>query len=151
MTKNLSEIQYRERVLPGLSFFLSGLALPFISTLIALPFIEELLWLVPTATYAAFLGFGFLLAPVITITKDYLAVGKATIPRSVIGHAIEIKASDAFAERGPKLKANAYIRFQIGVKGLVKIEVLDESDPTPYWLFASRNPDLVISYLNKGN
>jgi hypothetical protein len=92
---------------------------------------------------------GIGLAPTVSLSDKYLQVGRANISTNLISKASEIPASEAFMERGAKLNPKAYFRFQLGVKGLVKVEINDPADPTPYWLFASRNPDLVVGYLNK--
>ncbi len=59
-----------------------------------------------------------------------------------------IEHKDQFLERGHKLSTLAYTRFQIGVKGLVKVELQDENDPTPYWLVATKHPEVLAGYLN---
>jgi hypothetical protein len=48
------------------------------------------------------------------------------------------------------LDTRAFTRFQIGVKSLVKIELVDPQDPTPYWLIATRNPEVLAGLINKG-
>ena len=149
MTPNQFKIIYSERVLPGAAYYLAGLVIPTISTLIALPFLDDLLWLVPALTYGVYLALGILFAPAIKITSQDLQVAKASLPLSFVSDAKEIAVSETFLERGPKLNAKAYFRFQVGVKGLVKVRVNDSNDPTPYWLFSSRNPDLVVRFLNK--
>jgi hypothetical protein len=149
MASNIESSNYSERVVPSLSYFIAGLVIPMISGLIALPFVDELLWLVPTITYGTYVGIGLYLAPRVVITNDSLTVGKATIPRQFVGLTRDIPVAERFAERGSKLDPKAYIRFQVGVAGLVKVEIKDPEDPTPYWLFATRNPDLVTAYLNR--
>jgi len=89
-----------------------------------------------------------LLSPVIELTADTLRVGKAMIPTSALGLATPIRASDAFAERGPKLNARAFIKFQPTVKTLIKIEITDPQDPTPYLLFSTRRAEILANAIN---
>ena len=77
-----------------------------------------------------------------------LQVSRAVIATKHLGLAYVVERQDQFSERGQKLSTLAYTRFQIGVKGLVKIEIVDESDPTPYWLVATRHPEVLAGYLN---
>ena len=80
-------------------------------------------------------------APLIIVTSKELRVGRARIERKLLGPVRVILPGDAFDERGPKLDARAFTSFQASVKGMIRIELLDPSDPTPYWLFSSNNPD----------
>lgn len=149
MTTNSQPPIYQERVIPGLSYFIAGLVIPMISTLISMPFLDEFLWIVPTVTYGTYIAVGLVLAPRIEVNADYLRVGKATIPRKFITTATEIPTAQRFSERGAKLNPAAYFRFQVGVNGLAKVEIRDPEDPTPYWLFATRHPDIIAGYLNR--
>lgn len=87
------------------------------------------------------------LAPVIRIDDQILMVGKAQISRTLIGKAQIIPGAEAFAEKGPRLDARAYLALQGSIKGLVKVEITDPSDPTPYWLFSSAHPEEVVAAL----
>lgn len=89
-----------------------------------------------------------LLSPVIELTDETLSVDKAKIPREALGLATPIKANDSFSERGPKLNARAFIKFQPTVKTLIKIEIIDPQDPTPYLLFSTRRADLLAKAIN---
>lgn len=87
------------------------------------------------------------LAPVIRIDDQILMVGKAQISRKLIGKAEVIPITEAFAEKGPRLDARAYLALQGSIRGLVKVEITDPSDPTPYWLFSSAHPEEVVASL----
>ncbi len=67
-------------------------------------------------------------------------VGKARIPREVVGQVTVIEKSEQFAEKGPKLHARAYVALK-ALDGLVKIENTDTADPTPYILVSTRRPE----------
>lgn len=76
----------------------------------------------------------------IIVTANELIVGKARLPRSILGLAISIPKENQFAEKGPKLDARAFVALK-ALDGLVKIENIDESDPTPYLLISTRYPE----------
>ena len=82
----------------------------------------------------------FALSKRIVVTKRELMVGKAHIPREVLGQVTVIEKSEQFAEKGPKLDARAYVALK-ALDGLVKIENTDAADPTPYILVSTRRPE----------
>lgn len=138
---------YFERVLPRWPAILPVLVIPPISYLTLLPFSEAAgLVLGVTLTLAVLAGIWFA-APQITIDDEHLEVGSATLPRRFIGEISEIEAKDAFAERGINLSPAAYTSFQPSVRTMVKVEILDPDDPTPYWLFSTRNSGLIKQLL----
>jgi hypothetical protein len=83
-------------------------------------------------------------APQIVVTSSTLRVGKAEIHLSNTGKLEIVDAGQTLAQRVPKLDARAYLALQGSVKGLVKLEISDEKDPTPYWLFSSRSPESLL-------
>ena len=88
-------------------------------------------------------------APVITVTNAEISVGKATMPINFVGNVIEIGENEAFAEKGPKLDARAYLALQASRTGLVKIELSDPADPTPYWLVSTGEPEKFLDALKR--
>ncbi|CAB4691630.1 MAG: DUF3093 family protein [Actinobacteria bacterium] len=148
MTKSPVPVSYEERVLPSLGFFVAGLFLPAALFLISLPFALELALGVAVGSYLVFFIFSYLLAPKISVAHHVLHVNNALITKDLLGQTIIVEGKDQFLERGQRLSTLAYTKFQIGVKGLVKIELKDEKDPTPYWLIATRHPEVLASHLN---
>jgi hypothetical protein len=144
-----NQVRYHERVVPGPGAFIPLALIPPTGYLTLSPINEAV---------GVFIGvFGTLLtvalliwlSPVIELTDESLKVGKANVPRSALGKATAILAPEAFAERGPRLHARAFIRFQPTVKTLIKVEVTDPTDPTPYLLFSTRKPELLAKLLNQ--
>jgi len=90
-------------------------------------------------------------SPVIEIQiengKSLLKVAKARIGLSHLGNVTVVPIELARAERGPKLHAKAFVYFQSGVTKLIKVELLDPTDPTPYWLFSTRRPGALAAAL----
>jgi hypothetical protein len=68
-------------------------------------------------------------------------VGKAKLPLKLAGRTLSIPQTEAFAERGPKLDSRAYLALQSSKRGLIKLEIVDPADPTPYWLFSTGDPN----------
>ena len=88
-------------------------------------------------------------SPVIEVDAQGLSVNDIELPHRNIGAVEVISAAQAFEERGPKLNPAAFTRFQASVKSMVKVTVLDDSDPTPYWLFSTRNPEALKQALEQ--
>jgi hypothetical protein len=143
-----SQPLYSERVLPGPGAFIPLALIPPTGYLTLTPINETLGVFIGVFGTALAVGLLIWLAPKIELSKDSLRVGKAIVPRSALGKATAISAANAFAERGPKLNALAFIKFQPTVKTLLKVEVTDPSDPTPYLLFSTRRADALAKLLN---
>jgi hypothetical protein len=140
---------YKERVLPSIYFYIASITLPVSLLLVALPFSEIVsislaLGSIPTVLVLSWLG-----SPLISVTESNLSIGQVSIETKFLGKAEVIRPQDAFQERGVKLDSRAFTKFQIGVKQLVKIEITDPADPTPYWLIATRNPEVIAALINK--
>jgi hypothetical protein len=86
-------------------------------------------------------------APLIVVTANRLQVGKAAIDRTYLGRIELISTEDAFSERGYKLNALAFTSLQSSVRTMLKVEITDNDDQTPYWLFSTRNPEELKSLL----
>jgi hypothetical protein len=136
-------IEFSEKVYPSaLSLLPATLLTPGVA-LVALPFMN-----VPTSvllglgTTVTALALSILGSPTVQLTKDkgsrILRVGKAAIDISFITKAMVIDSSGKRAALGSGLSSLAFVRIQTGVKELVRVDIKDASDPTPYWIFSSR-------------
>jgi hypothetical protein len=142
---------YRERVLPpALSLWPVLLVIPT-AYLTLLPFNEFAGVVLGPLFCLGILASIWFAAPVIEIDAGSLWVGDASLPRSVISNVAVIPAKEIFAERGPRLSPAAYVRFQMGVKGLVKVTLNDPEDQTPYWLIATKKPNEIAEILGKAH
>jgi hypothetical protein len=138
---------YRERVLPSAGSLWSLLLLTPATWLVFLPFTDKFgdlfgigLGIFFSVVILVSIWFG---SPVIEVDETGFSVGDAQLPLKVIGGFEVIDSSRAFEERGHRLDASAYIRFQLSVNTLIKLQVVDPQDPTPYWLIATRNPQQI--------
>ncbi len=87
------------------------------------------------------------LAPTIEVTDSEFRAGKAHLPRTLVGTVEAFEGAEATTQRGPKLDARAWTLFRGYVRGVVKVEVRDDADPTPYWLVSVRQPGKVVEAL----
>ena len=85
--------------------------------------------------------------PTITVTASTLRVGRATIERSFIGTATAFRRAEATAERGTRLNGLAFLCIRGWVDPVVRIEITDPTDRTPYWLTSTRHPEQLVAAL----
>jgi hypothetical protein len=67
----------------------------------------------------------------------------------VVGTVTGYRRDDAQLERGQRLDARAWLLIRGWIDPVVKVELNDETDPAPYWLVSTRQPDAVIDALAK--
>lgn len=145
----LSVNSYRERVLPSVASLLPvALIWPtcYLTFLLINPGVGAIIGAFVTVAVLVSIWFA---APLIEIDAQGFSVGETTLPLAVISKAIVIEAKDVFAERGVKLSPAAYTRFQLSVKQLIRVEINDPHDTTPYWLIATRHPQEIAETLEK--
>lgn len=85
--------------------------------------------------------------PAIIITGTSLTVGRATIERKYIGEVQPFRGKEATAERGTRLNGLAYLCIRGWIDPVVRIEITDASDRTPYWLTSTRRPEELTAAL----
>lgn len=86
--------------------------------------------------------------PAITVTGSTLRVGRATIERRFVGTVSAFRGAEATAERGTRLHGLAFLCIRGWIDPVVRIEITDPSDRTPYWLASTRHPDRLLAALN---
>ena len=87
--------------------------------------------------------------PSIVVTGETLSVGRATIERRFVGAAQPFRGGEATAERGTRLNGLAYLCIRGWIDPVVKIDINDSSDRTPYWLTSTRHPDELTAALSR--
>lgn len=85
--------------------------------------------------------------PRITVTDSTLQVGRATIERHFVGSVEAFEGDAATQQRGPQLNATAYLCIRGWISPVVRIEITDEADRTPYWLTSTRHPKKLVAAL----
>ena len=85
--------------------------------------------------------------PAIVVTGDHLSVGRASIEREFVGEASAHRGDDAMFQRGRGLNATAFLCLRGWVDPVVRIEITDPRDTTPYWLTSSRRPEELVAAL----
>jgi hypothetical protein len=145
--KPTEPILYQERVRPNLGTFVAVFPLFPAVTLVSEPFDFRVGAVVGAILVLGIWAALLFLAPIIKVSKTTLSVGRASIPRTLLGKIDEIAKDQIFAERGPKLDPGAYKVFQGTVNTAIKIEIKDSNDPAPYWIFSTRKPSQLATVL----
>ena len=76
-----------------------------------------------------------------------LHVGVAHLPLEHVGDVEVIGAKQKRKVLGPQLDPAAYVLHRGWVGPLVRVEVTDPNDPTPYWVFSTRHPEKLAALL----
>lgn len=140
---------YKEKLWPGFWSWVIVVGLSAASIFIFLPI----------SVFAGFLAFFVVLAilvvaliastPAIVVTADTLQVGRAHIERRFVGQVATYTGEAATEQRGIRLNGLAFLCFRGWIQPVVKIEITDPDDRTPYWLTSSRNPEYLAAALRK--
>jgi hypothetical protein len=88
------------------------------------------------------------LAPRIEVEDGVLRAGRARIPVRLVSSATPHRGADATAERGVRLDARAYLCIRGWVDPVVRVELDDPDDPTPYWVVSTRRPEQLVQVLD---
>jgi hypothetical protein len=83
----------------------------------------------------------------VRVDGDELRVGSAVLPRRFVGRVEVVDRRDKQAALGPELDPAAFVLLRGWVGPLVRLEVTDPDDPTPYWVFSVREPDRLLCAL----
>jgi hypothetical protein len=131
---------YRERLWPAPWLFLATALVIPASLLVFLPINQTVGIVAAAVLYAGCVVLLLAAAPAITVTESQLVAGKARLPLEAIGEVTSFSRDEARLERGQRLDARAWLMIRGWIDPVVRIEVLDERDPTPYWLLSTRRP-----------
>lgn len=140
---------YRERLLPTPWIYIVTLLLVPASILVLAPvsfpagIATGVLLYIATVTALSFT------APVIEVREGRLRAGRATIELRHTGAAIPASESQARVERGTGLDARAFLVIRGWIGPLVRVPIVDSSDPTPYWLVSTRRPKELAAAINQ--
>lgn len=83
----------------------------------------------------------------ITVSTTHVQVGRATIAREHVGTVTGYRGDDAFEQRGPNLHGLAFLHLRSWIKSVVRIQIEDRQDRTPYWLTSTSHPEALAEAL----
>ena len=135
--------------MPGPSIFvITALIIPA-SLLVFLPINQTVGVICAVVLYSACVILLVIGSPRIEVTDAALIAGRARLPLANTGEARGFTGADATAERGTRLDARAWLVIRGWISPVVKVNVNDDADPTPYWLVSTRHPKDLVAALEK--
>ncbi|MBQ1442481.1 MAG: DUF3093 domain-containing protein [Renibacterium sp.] len=142
-----ADVVYSEKLWPALWIWVVAAGIAVAGILILAPISIVAGYTAAVVIFALEALFLLMSTPRIEVDGQTLTVGRATIDRAFIGKVEGFNRDDAVAQRGTQLNGLAYLCIRGWIGPVVRIEVTDESDPTPYWLTSTRRPEQLVAAL----
>lgn len=83
----------------------------------------------------------------VRVADGTLSVGSAAKELRHLGRAEIVPKADRQRTLGPELDPAAYLMIRTWVRQVVRVEVTDPDDPTPYWVFSVRDAPGLLAAL----
>lgn len=131
---------YRERLWPAPWVFIATALVIPASLLVFLPISMTAGIVCAAVLYGAIVLTLLLTTPTVAVSDGLFTAGRASLPRAVISSATAFTGTDAVAQRGTELDMRAWLLLRGWIPGLVRVQLDDPSDPTPYWVVSTRHP-----------
>lgn len=140
---------YRERLWASPWVFLATALVIPAALLVFLPINQTAGVITATVLYAGCVVLLVLGSPVVEVTTEYFLAGRARLPIKHAGAVTSYRLDEATLERGQRLDARAWLLLRGWVSPVVKVELDDPHDPTPYWLVSTRHPERVMEAITE--
>jgi hypothetical protein len=140
---------YRERLWPAPWVFVATALVIPASLLVFLPISTTAGVVCAVVLYGAIVVVLLVTTPVVEVDDALLTAGRARLPRTAIASVASFTGADATRQRGIALDARAWLLLRGWIPGLVKVQLGDPSDPTPYWLVSTRHPTELAAALKR--
>lgn len=134
-------MSYRERLWPAPWIFLATALVIPASLLVFLPISTLAGAIVAVGLYGAIVATLLVTTPTVELDGGELRAGRARLPLAVVSGATAARGADAVRERGTGLHADAWLLIRGWIPDVVRVELDDPADPTPYWLISSRRAE----------
>lgn len=142
-------MRFEERLHPNLMGILAVCLVGPAILIVLLPIApDNALLLATLATFGTVLIVWFS-TPLITVSEHDIKAGRLRIPLAALGNAEVFSGEERRGSLGVRLDARAQLCTSPWVDAVVRIEVIDPLDPTPYVLVSSRRPQDLVLALNR--
>ena len=85
----------------------------------------------------------------VRVAAGELTVGAAAVPLRHVGRVDVVPRAGKQEAMGPQLDPAARVLHRGWVGPLVRVEITDPDDPTPYWIFSVRRPEALVTALGR--
>lgn len=140
---------YREKLWPSPWLYISTALVIPASLLVSLPINIFVGIGVAIVLYLGCCALLLSLATRVEVTETEFIAGNARLPLEIIGSIAEFAGTEATLERGQRLDARAFLVIRGWVDPIVRIELVDENDPVPYWIVSTRHPRAVCAAIER--
>ncbi|NUL44916.1 DUF3093 domain-containing protein [Cellulosimicrobium funkei] len=140
-------VLYEEKLRPSLWIWLMALMISGLSILVFVPIGLEIGLVAAVVVFVIIAILLSLSTPKIQVTERSLQVGRAGIERRHVGAVTGYRGDDATHQRGPALHGLAFMCIRGWIDPVVRIQIEDQRDRTPYWLTSTRNPEQLVTVL----
>ncbi|WGD36336.1 DUF3093 domain-containing protein [Lysinibacter sp. HNR] len=131
---------YSERLVPGVWTFVATFLIVPGTVLVIFPINQMVAVISAAVLYLLCVTLLIATSPVVRVEKGQLNAGRAKISVNHLGKIEHYDGDDATQQRGPLLDARAHLVIRGWVSAIVRIELNDPQDPTPYWIISTRHP-----------
>jgi Protein of unknown function (DUF3093) len=140
--------KYRERLWPAPWVFIATALVIPASLLVFLPISTTAGIVCAIVLYGAIVVTLLVTTPAVDVDDALFSAGRARLPRTAIATVTAFTGQEATAQRGTQLDARAWLLLRGWIPGVVRVQLDDPSDPTPYWLVSTRHPAALAEALN---
>lgn len=140
-------VLYSERLLPSFGIWVLVLFASCACIVVLLPISLEAGLIAAVVAAIIITTLLLLNTPLIRVTPTTLQVGRAEIERRYVGSVEGFRGDDAVFQRGRGLDATAFMCFRGWISPVVRIQITDPADRTPYWLTSTRHPEDLVKAL----
>jgi hypothetical protein len=85
----------------------------------------------------------------VQVTGGELRAGAAALPLRFVGRVEIVPRKDKQVALGPELDPAAHMMHRAWIGPVVRIEVTDPDDPTPYWVISVRDAEGLVAALGR--
>ncbi len=141
--------EYREKLWASPWVFMATALVIPASILVLVPISMLAGIITAVSLYTGCVALLVLASPVVQVRDGVLSAGRARIETGLLGEAQAFDEPEASQERGPNLDVRAWLLIRGWIQPVVRIPVVDENDPAPYWLVSSRHPQKLAAAINE--
>ncbi len=138
---------YRERLWVSIGVLIATALVIPAAILVFLPINPTVGVLTGVAIFLVIAALLLFSSPQLEVTDTEFRAGGARVPRNLIGRVEAFREPEATSQRGVELDARAWLLIRGWISPVVRIELKDPKDPTPYWLVSTRKPEELVKAL----